>query len=562
MRALQVAASWLVLAGAAYGQRQLAKLVASDAAQADEFGTSVALDGEWSVIGKPQDDELADQSGAAYVYRRVGANWNQFQKLKASDAEFGDAFGFAVAIDGGVAAVGAIHEFPQGVFDAGSVYVFEWNGASWVETAKIWASDAAPQTHFGFSLALSGDRLLVGAKDDDDAGLSTGSAYVFERSGTNWIEVAKLVASDAAGGDAFGRSVALDGDVALIGASSKDTAPSFDQGAAYVFELLGTWTETAKLTADDAFNSDFFGISVALSPTVALIGASAHDHAASNAGAVYAFERPAGTWIQTQEFHASDAASGDKLAASLAISGDLALAGADSDDDHGTSAGAAYAFRRGAGGWTQLGKMLARDAEAFQLLGAHLDLDQNRALVAAIGDNDACPTDPFCVSGAAYVFEFAPEAEQYGSCVSGAPCGNVDSHGGCRNSTGVGAVLAASGSGSCSTDDLVLEVTRTPANSPAVFFMGPATTQALLGDGLRVVAAGTGTLKRFSLQNANSAGELVRGPGIVASTQAFPSNAQIQPGQTWYFQCWFRDPNGPCAKATNLSNGLGISFVP
>src|SRR5882672_2370253 len=164
MRALQVAASWLVLAGAAYGQRQLAKLVASDAAQADEFGTSVALDGEWSVIGKPQDDELADQSGAAYVYRRVGANWNQFQKLKASDAEFGDAFGFAVAIDGGVAAVGAIHEFPQGVFDAGSVYVFEWNGASWVETAKIWASDAAPQTHFGFSLALSGDRLLVGAK--------------------------------------------------------------------------------------------------------------------------------------------------------------------------------------------------------------------------------------------------------------------------------------------------------------------------------------------------------------------------------------------------------------
>src|SRR6185436_13041023 len=114
--------------------------------------------------------------------------WNEFQKLKASDAEFGDAFGSAIAIEGGVAAVGAIHEFPQGVFDAGSVYVFEWNGASWVETAKLWASDAAPQTHFGFALALSGNRLLVGAKDDDDAGSSSGSAYVFERNGSTWSE--------------------------------------------------------------------------------------------------------------------------------------------------------------------------------------------------------------------------------------------------------------------------------------------------------------------------------------------------------------------------------------
>jgi hypothetical protein len=559
MNALPLAASWLVVVGAAHAQRQLQKLVASDAAQGDEFGSSVAISGQWLVVGKPQDDAVADQSGAAYVYRRVGASWTQFQKLKSSDAEFGDAFGFAVALDGDFAAVGAIHEFPQNVFDAGSVYVFEWNGASWVETDKVWASDAAPQAHFGFALALSGDRLLVGAKDDDDAGLSTGSAYVFDRVGSNWVESAKLVASDADGGDAFGRSVALAGSTALVGAPSKDTLPSFDQGAAYVFELLGTWTETDKLTASDAFTSDFFGISVALSPSVALVGASAHDHAASNAGAVYAFERPGSAWIQMQEFHALDAASGDRLAASLAISGDLALAGADADDDHGTSAGTAYAFRRGSGGWSQLGKMLARDAEAFQLLGVQVDLDQNRALVAATGDNDACPTDPFCVSGAAYVFEFASEASQYGSCASSAPCNNADTHGGCRNSTGVGAVLAASGSGSCSTDDLLLEVTRMPPNAAGLLFMGAATTQAPLGAGLRVVA---GALKRFSLQNASSAGELARGPGIVALTQSFPSGAQIQPGQTWHFQCWYRDPSGPCALPTNLSNGLRIAFVP
>jgi hypothetical protein len=131
-------------------------------------------------------------------------------------------------------------------------------------------------------------------KDDDDAGASSGAAYVFEKNGNVWIEVAKLTAADADAGDGFGRSVALDGDVALVGAPSKDSAPSFDQGAAYVFERLGTWTQAAKLTASDAVTSDFFGFSVALALPRALIGASAHDHVASNAGALYAFESFAG----------------------------------------------------------------------------------------------------------------------------------------------------------------------------------------------------------------------------------------------------------------------------
>jgi hypothetical protein len=565
MRTLAIIAStmaWFGLVLGARAQCQTAKLTASDMLQGDAFGQAVALSGDWALIGKPQDDEIADQSGAAYFYLHSGANWPQYQKLKASDAAFGDAFGYSVALSGTVAVVGAPDEFPQGVFDAGAAYVFEFNGGNWVETAKIWASDASPTAHFGFACAVSGDRLLIGAKDDAHAGTSSGSAYVFERSGASWIEVIKLTASDAAPGDAFGRSVALDGNLALIGAPSADGPTSFDFGAAYVFENLASWTQVAKLTANDGATSDFFGMSVGASSGALLIGASAHDHAASNAGAVYAFERPLGTWVQMQELLASDATAGDQFGASLAVDGSACAIGSNADDDQGFSSGSAYAFRRASTGWAQIGKFLARDGADFNILGTQVAISGVHVLAGAVGDDDACPGNAFCGSGSAYVFEFVPQATQYGSCASGAPCGNVDSYGGCANTTGAGALLAACGSSSVSVDDLRLEVTHLPPNAAATLFMGSTQILWPLGDGLRVVGAGTGALRRFPLQQADALGGLATGPGIVGSTLAFPVATQIHAGQTWNFQCWYRDATSACGGHTNLSNGLSVDFTP
>ena len=565
MRALALIVTttvWIGLTPAARAQCQTAKLTASDMLQGDEFGQSVAIAGDWALIGKPQDDDIADQSGAAYFYLRSGASWPQYQKIKASDAAFGDAFGTSVALSGTVAVVGAPDEFPQGVFDAGAAYVFEFSGGSWLETAKLWASDASPTAHFGLACAVSGNRLLIGAKDEAHAGMSSGAAYVFERSVTGWIEVAKLTASDAAAGDAFGRSIALDGNVALIGAPSADGATSFDFGAAYVFEKLASWSQVAKLTANDGATSDFFGMSVGVSAGTLLIGASAHDHGLSNAGAAYVFERPLGTWVQVRELRAGDTAAGDQFGASLALEGALCVIGSNADDDLGFSSGSAYAFRRASTGWTEVGKFLARDGADFNILGTQVALSGTRALAGAVGDDDACPGNPFCSSGSAYVFEFVPQAFQYGSCAGGAPCGNVDSHGGCANSTGAGAVLAACGSSSIAADNLMLEVTGLPPNAAATLFMGSAQITWPFGDGLRVVGAGAGTLRRFPLQQAGALGDFVSGPGIAASTQAFPTATQIHAGQTWNFQCWYRDAAGACGGTTNLSNGLSVDFTP
>jgi hypothetical protein len=189
-------------------------------------------------------------------------------------------------------------------------------------------------------------------------------------------------------------------------------------------------------------------------------------------------------------------------------------------------------------------------------------LSGTTAIAGALGDDDACPTNPACNSGSAYVFELAPDAVQYGSCPSGAPCNNADDHGGCANSTGQGAILAACGSGSVAADDLVLEVRHLPPGVFAILFMGPEQVQVPFGDGIRCVGPGTAGLFRFPVQNAGATAAITLGPGIAAWSQGFPPAGLIAPGSTWNFQCWYRDPLGPCGGTFNLSNGLSASFLP
>lgn len=226
-------------------------------------------------------------------------------------------------------------------------------------------SDAAAGDRFGWSVALSGDTVLVGAYLDDDAGASSGSAYVFVKPGTGWAdgtETAKLTASDAASGDRFGEAVALSGDTALVGARNGDAGIA-DSGSAYVFvKPISGWatgTETAKHTASDAASGDGFGESVALFGATALVGAFLGDAGAASdivnfSGSAYMFVKPATGWAtrtETAKLTASDAVAGDRFGDAVALSGDTALVGAYQDDDGsiGTdfnhNSGSAYLYR-------------------------------------------------------------------------------------------------------------------------------------------------------------------------------------------------------------------------
>ena len=192
------------------------------------------------------------------------------QKLTAGDAAAGDQFGRSVGISGDTMVVGADLD-DDNATSTGSAYVFVRSGSTWPEQQKITASDAAEGDEFGEFVAVSEDHLVVGSPQDDDAGASSGSAYMYLRTGSTWDDEQKITASDAAAGDEFGASVAIDGETAVVGAPLADLGA--DAGAAYVFVLSGgSWTQQAKLTAGDPAVNDQFGTSVAIDGDTVVVG--------------------------------------------------------------------------------------------------------------------------------------------------------------------------------------------------------------------------------------------------------------------------------------------------
>jgi hypothetical protein len=252
---------------------QEAKLHPADGESGDRFGGSVAVDGDTALIGATGDDVNGDNSGSAYVFTHTGETWSQQAKLLPSDGDSLDLFGGNVALDGDTALIGAHWDDDNGD-DSGSAYVFVRSNGVWTEQAKLLAPDGKAGDSFGGSVAVDGDTALIGAANDNHNGYNTGSAYVFTHAGGVWTQQAKL--SPAGGdnhGDVFGASVALHADSAVIGAPY-DSDNGGTSGSAYLFTRSGgDWIEQDKLLAADSGPTDRFGWSVAVEGDVALVGA-------------------------------------------------------------------------------------------------------------------------------------------------------------------------------------------------------------------------------------------------------------------------------------------------
>ena len=193
------------------------------------------MSGDTAVVGAYFDDDSGTDSGSAYVFVRSGSVWTEQAKLTTSDGTADDHFGVSVSVRGDTAIVGAVYDDDSGL-SSGSAYVFVRSGAVWTEEAKLLASDGAAGDYFGNAVSVSGDTAVMGAFGDDDNGNNSGSAYVFVRSGSLWTEQAKLTASDGAADDRFGWSVSVSGDTAAVGAWGDDDNGT-DSGSAYVFDL-------------------------------------------------------------------------------------------------------------------------------------------------------------------------------------------------------------------------------------------------------------------------------------------------------------------------------------
>lgn len=319
-------------------------------ASSEQFANSIDVSGDIVVAGAFSDDTLGLQAGAAYVFaRNLGGanNWGEVKKIYASDPSAGARFGLSVALSGDTLLVGGDGGF--GGDGAAYVYGKDVGGANqWGAVAKLLPSDPAVAEGFGYAVDLNGDIAVVGAHY---SGLLAGAAYVFERNQggpNNWGQVRKLSPSQLPDNGVFGFSVAVHGDVIVVGAASQPPA----SGAAHVFMRnqggANNWGEVKLLTGTDSADADDFGYSVAVSGNRVLVGAVFHDGVAPEAGAAYVFEKDAGgvdNWGQTQKLFASDAMADDWFGFHVAAGPDEMFVVATKSDTAIMDVGAAYVFR-------------------------------------------------------------------------------------------------------------------------------------------------------------------------------------------------------------------------
>jgi len=517
------------------------KLLPGDGYTNDEFGLSVAISGSTAICGSWRDDDNATNSGSAYLFD--AATGTQLAKLLPEDGTRGDQFGASVAISGGIAIVGASHDDDNG-FESGSAYLFD--AATGAELTKLMAADGSTFDLFGYAVSISGTTAIVGAPNDDDNG-GSGSAYLFDT--TTGAQVAKLLPGDGALDDRFGNSVAISGDIAIVGSVFDDDNGS-KSGSAYLFDAT-TGAQLIKLLPNDGANDDEFGISVAISGPTALVGTFHDDDNGSNSGSAYLFDTTSG--MQIAKLLPTDGHSEDRFGRTVSIIGSTALVGSDRDDDNGEDAGSAYFFDTTTG--SQLAKLAPTDFGVDDRFGRAVGISGSKAIVGAFQDDDNGSN-----SGSAFLFE-VPSPPITSFCFGDGtgtpcPCGNNGGPGeGCANSTGSGAVLTIMGSSSVSADDLVLSSTGLP-NGPGLFFQGQNAINSgngnPFGDGLRCAG-----LDVTRLQVRFSSG------GAAQTSISIVTKGSISVGQTRRYQHWYRDPIGsPCGNLFNLTNGYELTWTP
>jgi len=340
------------------------KIMASDGETNDNFGRSVAISDSRIIVGAHGEDTGHTDAGAAYIFDLDG---NQLAKIQASDGAQYDNFGYSVAVSDSRIVVGSYRKNSNGD-SSGAAYIFDLDGN---ELTKIMAGDTVANDNFGYSVAISDNRIVISAPYKNTSASGTGAVYIFDLDGN---QLAKITASDGQEYDNFGYNVAISNSRIVVGAINEDSTAS-DAGAAYIFDLDGN--QLAKIQASDAEASDYFGWSVGVSDSRIVIGASYKDTNGSNSGAAYIFDLDGN---QLAKIQASDAQENDLFGTSVAVSNSRVVVSADSESSGGNYAGAAYVFDLDG---NQLAKITASDLQEYDNFGTSVAISDNHIVVGA-----------------------------------------------------------------------------------------------------------------------------------------------------------------------------------
>ena len=303
----------------------------------------------------------------------------QLAELKGSDTVASDEFGVSVAISGTSAVVGT-----SGAAYAGRAYVFAKSASGWTQVAELKGSDTVAADRFGASVAISGTTVVVGAYDHAK---DAGRAYVFTETASGWTQVAELKGSDTVADDYFGWSVAVSGTTAVVGA----VGHAKYMGRAYVFTKTPSgWNQTAELEGSDIVAQNGFGTSVAVLGTTAIVGAEGY---AKGTGRAYVFTKTTSGWTRVFVLKGSDTVAGDNFGTSVAISPTTAIVGAYGRADN---AGRAYVFAKDAALWKQTAELRGSDTTTGDYFGISTAISGTSVVVGAY--------DHAKDAGRAYVF--------------------------------------------------------------------------------------------------------------------------------------------------------------
>ncbi len=373
------------------------KLLSFDSAKGDEFGRSAAVSGDVLIVGAPGDDDNGFASGSAYIFRYDGAAWNLQVKLVAPDGKGGREFGRGVAISGDVALIGSTRDRPSG-FRSGSVFVYRFDGADWRLETKLVPSDGRERQYFGNPIAISGNVAVVGVFFDDVNGRFSGSVYVFRYDGAEWIEEAKLVPPDGAADDFFGARIAVDGDTIAVGARGKGDLGD-DSGAVYVYRYDDSeWVNEAVLHASDGGEGDLFS-AVGIAGNTIMVGALEAPGQYLRRGAVYVFEYMSEQWVETSKLVSPQQVTNSYFGSEVAMSGEVAAITV-SHQDSPVGSEWVHVYRFDGTDWVADGEVHAFEAREFDYFGEVLAVSQETIVVGAYNDKQNGNR-----SGSVYVFD-------------------------------------------------------------------------------------------------------------------------------------------------------------
>ena len=370
---------------------------AADLAPNDNWGSSIDIDGNYAIIGAPNDDiELDSNQGSAFIYHRENGVWREQKKLTVNNPGAPhDHFGASVAISGDYAIVGA-PDTDLGLIDRGNAYIFLRNGVNWNQVARLRAFDATAGAHFGFAVDIAGDYAVVGAPDAD----TEGKAYVFFKDSawiTNQPYQAKLSGPNSPGvfvGESFGWCVSIEGNDVMVGDPKLDFITMTDRGYGYVFTRTDTlWPLSGTFFPTGLSSNDQFGNSVAHHGDYCIFGSHRDDVGANSAqGSAYVFYKGSG-WIfdqqQQAKLTAPDGLAMDAFGTSVSISGDQIIAGAPNKNSAAFGdAGGAYLFKRNGTLWPLIRNVEDDSPKTSSYFGSITDIDGFNVLISAIGKNN------------------------------------------------------------------------------------------------------------------------------------------------------------------------------